>query len=426
ATEKGAKVILIEKMPMLGGNTNYATGGLNAANTSVQKLNNYEDSEELFVQDTMKGGKDKNNKKLVEKMSYKSKEIIEWLSERGADLSELGRLAGQNKNRTHRPLGGSAVGPNIVSALSETSNKLDLDIRLNQKAINLLEKNGEVIGVEILLNSGKTYKIFSKAVIVTTGGFGANFDMVTNLVPELKGFGTTNHKGALGEGIAMLEKIGADMTDLDQIQTHPTVVPSNSEMITEAVRGNGAILVNREGKRFINELETRDVVSKAELAQEKGTAYLVFDQGVRKSSKAIEKYYRSGLLTRGKNLEQLAKKINIPYESLKISIEKYNGFVVAKKDEEFSRGDMPRELNQEPYFAVEVGPAIHHTMGGVKINEETEVLRKNKPIKGLYAAGEITGGIHGANRLGGNAMTDITVFGKIAGEAAAKLVMDKK
>ncbi len=426
AAEKGAKIILIEKMPMLGGNTNYATGGLNAANTSIQKLKGVEDSEELFVQDTMKGGKNKNNIKLVEKMAYKSKDIIEWLAIRGADLSDLGRLAGQNKDRTHRPLGGSAVGPNIVMALSETANKLNLDIRLNQKAINLLEKNGEIIGVEILLNSGKKYNIYSKSVIITTGGFGANFDMVSELVPELKGFGTTNQKGALGEGVVMLNKIGADMVDLNQIQTHPTVVPSNSEMITEAVRGNGAILVNRDGKRFVNELETRDVVSKAELSQNGGTAYLVFDQGVRKSLKAIEKYNKSGLLTRGKNIEELAKKLNIPYLTFKESIEKYNEFVILKNDKEFSRENMQRELNQGPFYAVEVGPAIHHTMGGVKINEETAVLRNNKVIPGLYAAGEVTGGIHGANRLGGNAMTDITVFGKIAGEAAAKFSESKK
>lgn len=426
AAEKGAKIILIEKMPMLGGNTNYATGGLNAANTSIQKLKGVEDLEELFVQDTMKGGKNKNNIKLVEKMAYKSKDIIEWLAIRGADLSDLGRLAGQNKDRTHRPLGGSAVGPNIVMALSETANKLNLDIRLNQKAINLLEKNGEIIGVEILLNSGKKYNIYSKSVIITTGGFGANFDMVSELVPELKGFGTTNQKGALGEGVVMLNKIGADMVDLNQIQTHPTVVPSNSEMITEAVRGNGAILVNRDGKRFVNELETRDVVSKAELSQNGGTAYLVFDQGVRKSLKAIEKYNKSGLLTRGKNIEELAKKLNIPYLTFKESIEKYNEFVILKNDKEFSRENMQRELNQGPFYAVEVGPAIHHTMGGVKINEETAVLRNNKVIPGLYAAGEVTGGIHGANRLGGNAMTDITVFGKIAGEAAAKFSESKK
>lgn len=420
AKEQGTNVILLEKMPILGGNTNYATGGLNAANTSVQKAKGVIDSEALFIEDTMKGGKNTNDRILVEKMANYSKNIVTWLMERGVDLSDLGRMAGQNANRTHRPVGGKAIGPDIVAALSKKAEELKVDVRLNQEVIEILGNIKGIKGVKVLTKSGQTYTINSNSVIVATGGFGANPEMIVANVPSLKGFGTTNHKGALGEGIKMLGKLNADMKDLNQIQTHPTVVPADNTMITEAVRGNGAILINRDGKRFVNELETRDVVSEAELKQKKGTAYLVFDHDVRLSLKAIEKYYETGLLTIGNTPDELATKLGIPAPEFKKTMEAYSKFVTDKNDTEFGRKDLPRPLNQGPFYAVEVGPAVHHTMGGVVINSEAEVLSKGKIIPGLYAAGEVTGGIHGQNRLGGNAMADITVFGKIAGDNAAK------
>lgn len=426
AKEQGANVILLEKMPILGGNTNYATGGLNAANTSVQKAKGIDDSEADFVKDTMAGGKNTNNRNLVDKMANYSKEIVEWLTARGADLSDLGRMAGQNANRTHRPAGGKAVGPDIVSALSKKADELNIDTRLNQEVVEILGDKKGVKGIKVKTKSGQIYTINANAVIVATGGFGANPEMVVENVPALKGFGTTNHKGALGEGIVMLKKVGADMVDLKEIQTHPTVVPADNTMITEAVRGNGAILVNRDGKRFVNELDTRDVVSEAELKQKGGTGYLVFDHDVRQSLKAIEKYYETGLLTEGNTIEELAKKLNVPASELKKSMDNYAKMAKAGKDIEFGRNDLPRALTQGPFYAVEVGPAIHHTMGGVVIGDNAEVLSGGKPIPGLYAAGEVTGGIHGQNRLGGNAMTDITVFGKIAGDNAVKFIKSRK
>lgn len=196
-------------------------------------------------------------------------------------------------------------------------------------------------------------------------------------------------------------------------------------MITEAVRGNGAILINRDGKRFINELDTRDVVSKAELSQKGNSAYLVFDQSVRESLKAIDGYYNKGFLTEGNSPEELATKLNISNKEFKTTIDQYNSFVKNNKDLDFNRNDLPRQLNKSPYYAVEVAPAVHHTMGGIAINKNGEVLKNKKPIKGLYAAGEVTGGIHGSNRLGGNALIDIVVFGKITGDNAANLSQEK-
>ena len=238
----------------------------------------------------------------------------------------------------------------------------------------------------------------AKAVIVATGGFGANAKMVEKYNPKLKGFGSTNNPAIVGDGIVMIEKIGGALVDMDQIQTHPTVLHKKTNMITEAVRGEGAILVNKDGKRFIDELETRDVVSKL---------------------KAADGYVKKGYAVEG-TLEEIAAKIGTDAKTLEATLNKYNEAVKNKADNEFKKKTLPKELTGTKYYAIEVSPAVHHTMGGVRINTNAEVLGKNgRPIKGLYAAGEVTGGIHGANRIGGNAVTDITVFGKIAGENAA-------
>ena len=226
AYEKGASVILIEKTELLGGNTNYATAGLNAAGTSVQKKLGVEDSAELFYEDTMKGGKNRNNKALVKVLTGKSSAIVDWLLERGADLNELTSTGGQSAKRTHRPTGGSAVGPNIITALSNVAEKDKIDIRKGTKAIALVKNNNKISG--------------------------ANAKMVEKYNPKLKGFGSTNNPAIVGDGIVMIEKIGGALVDMDQIQTHPTVLHKKTNMITEAVRGEGAILVNKDGKRFIS------------------------------------------------------------------------------------------------------------------------------------------------------------------------------
>ena len=419
AHEKGAKVILIEKTELLGGNTNYATAGLNAAGTKIQEKLGEKDSPELFYEDTMKGGKNKNNKELVKVLANNSSAIVDWLIERGADLSEITSTGGQSAKRTHRPTGGAAVGPNIVSALSKTAENEKIDIRKGTKAIALVKAKNRIVGVKVREIDGKEYTIKAKAVIVATGGFGANAKMVEKYNPKLKGFGSTNNPAIVGDGIVMIEKIGGALVDMDQIQTHPTVLHKKTNMITEAVRGEGAILVNKDGKRFIDELETRDVVSKAILDQKGKSAFLIFDEEIRTKLKAADGYVKKGYAVEG-TLEEIAAKIGTDAKTLEATLNKYNEAVKNKADNEFKKKTLPKELTGTKYYAIEVSPAVHHTMGGVRINTNAEVLGKNgRPIKGLYAAGEVTGGIHGANRIGGNAVADITIFGKIAGENAA-------
>lgn len=426
AKEKGANVVLVEKMLMLGGNTNYATAGINAANTKLQKKLGIEDNAELFYNDTMKGGKNVNNPELVKKLTTDSANIIDWLTERGADLSEVVFTGGQSAKRTHRPAGGQAVGPVIVDALAETAEKDGIDVRTESEVTKLIKTGDKVTGVEVK-HKGETYNITAKAVVMATGGFGANAKMVAEYKPSLEGFGSTNSPAITGEGIKMVKAVGGDLVDMTEIQTHPTVVHKKTAMITEAVRGEGAILVNREGKRFVSELETRDVVSKAELEQTGKSAFLVFDQEVREKLGAINGYVRKGFTVEGATVEELAGKIGVDAKGLVDTMAKYNGYVKAGEDKDFGKTALPRELVKAPFYAIEVSPAVHHTMGGVHINTNAEVLTADgKVIPGLFAAGEITGGVHGANRIGGNAVTDITVYGKTAGENAADFAKNSK
>lgn len=425
AVQDGATdVIVLEKMPITGGNTTRSTGGLNAAGTKYQEAEGIEDSVELFVEDTMKGGKEINDKELVTVMAENSAAAVDWVNEIGGDLSVVGMFGGASVKRIHRPSDTSAVGPMLVKTLNAKLAELNIPVLLETEATEIkVDENGAVCGVTAEDKDGNVMNIDCTAVVLATGGFGANGQMVESLKPELKGFGTTNHAGATGDGLVMATAIGAATVDMEQIQTHPTVHPETQTMYTEGVRGNGAILVNKEGKRFVNELETRDVVSAAILEQTDGQCYLVFDQAVRDSLAAIESYIKAGIVTEAETPEELGEAIGVDGAALAETLAAYAGYQAAGTDEEFGRESMELPLDQPKYYAALCAPAIHHTMGGVKIDTNCQVMNEEgNVIPGLFAAGEVTGGVHGANRLGGNAVTDIVVFGRIAGTAAEDYV----
>lgn len=420
AKEKGANVLVLEKMSYAGGNTLKATGGMNAAETSVQKTLGIEDSVQTFIDDTMKGGKNLNNPELVKKMAENSAAAIDWLASIGAPLPEVSFSGGATNKRIHRPEGGAAVGPYLVEKLHAQLEKVGIPLMLDTKASHILVENGKVVGVEAE-QSGAKVTVHAKAVVLATGGFGANLAMCEQYNPALKGFVTTNAPCATGDGLVMAEEVGASLTDIEQIQIHPTVHQATSIMITESVRGGGAILVNKGGERFFNEMSTRDKVSAAVIAQEGSLAYLVFDQQQRENLSAIEKYVTNGLTVQADSVEELAKLIGCAPETLKKTVDTWNEAVKAKKDEAFGRDTgMDVSLEKGPFYAIEIAPGIHHTMGGVTINTMAQVLNKDgAAIEGFYAAGEVTGGVHGGNRIGGNAVADIIIFGREAGHNAA-------
>ena len=420
AAQDGAtNVVIIEKTAMAGGNTTRATGGLNASETTFQDRDAIEDSNQLFIDDTMKGGKNINDLSLVTYMAENSAEALYWVNDLGADLTVGGLFGGASVKRIHRPSDTSAVGPVLVKTLMSQIEKLNIPVLYNTKADEILtDENGAVSGVKVTDENG-TYTINCKAVVVATGGFGANSEMVEKYNPSLTGFGTTNVAAATGDGIAMGTAIGAATVDMEQIQTHPTVHPETQTMYTEAVRGNGAILVNKEGARFTNEMGTRDVVSAAILEQTDGQAWLVFDHAVRTSLKAIEGYIKAGIVTEAATIEELATAIGADPATLSATMTKFADDVTNGNADEFGREGLELPLTEGNFYACLVAPAIHHTMGGLKINTAGEVLNEEgNAIAGLFAAGEVTGGVHGANRLGGNAVTDIVVFGRTAGTSA--------
>ncbi len=248
--------------------------------------------------------------------------------------------------------------------------------------------------------------------------------MIKKYRPDLAKYVTTNAAGTTGDGIKMIRQLGGYTVDMKQIQIHPTVYQKPAYLIGEATRGEGGILVNKSGDRFTNELNTRDKVSAAINGQSGKMAYVVFDAGVKARSAAVDQYIKKGFTKQADTVEDLAKKINVPAAELQKTITTWNQDVAAKKDSQFERTTgMEHQLNQGPYYAIPIAPGIHYTMGGVKINTKTQVLKKSgKAIPGLYAAGEVAGGLHGYNRIGGNSVADIIIFGRQAGEQAAAYI----
>ena len=469
AAAEGKTVVILESQSMVGGNSVRATGGMNAGKTVYQDENEfgesagvektlktaaekyadnetitalaktvseqwaayqanptgYFDSVELMELDTMIGGKGINDPELVETLCANSADAIDWLDEHGITLHNVSSFGGASVKRIHRPVNAEgktvSVGSYMIPLLQENCEKAGVKMMLDTTATEILtDANGAAVGVKATGASGETVTVNAKAVVLASGGFGANLDMVVKYKPELKGFMTTNAPGIQGQGIEMAQAIGAATVDMDQIQIHPTVEANTAALITEGLRGDGAILINEEGQRFIDEVGTRDVVSAAEIAQTGSYSWLVVDQAMVDASSVIQGYIKKGYTVTGATYEELGKAMGVDAAAFAETMEKWNGYVEAKNDPDFGRTSFANPLNTAPYYAVKVTAGVHHTMGGPKINANTEVLNeKGEVIPGLFAAGEVTGGVHGANRLGGNAVADFTVFGRIAGAAAS-------
>lgn len=471
ATDAGKKVIVVESQPIAGGNSVRSTGGMNAAKTPYQDKNEFKeaagvektlataaekfadnetitalaatvksqwdayqanpqgyfDSVELMELDTLIGGKGKNNPELVKTLAENSAAAIEWLASIGAEVKNVGTFGGASVKRIHRPVNAdgkvTAVGAYIVPILEKNLQDRNVQFLFDTTANEIIMKDGKAVGIKATGKDGHKVTINAKSVVIATGGFGANAEMVEKYKPELKGFATTNAEGAQGQGIEMATAVGAATVDMDQIQIHPTVhieEDGNAHLITEGLRGDGAILVNAEGKRFYDEVSTRDKVSAAIIAQPEKSAWLVVDQSMVDKSAVIAGYIKSGYTVTGATYEELAKAMGVDEATFVSTMNTWNQAVEAKSDAEFNRTSFANPLTAAPYYAIKITPAVHHTMGGIVINPKAEVLNeKGEVISGLFAAGEVTGGVHGANRLGGNAVADFVVFGRISGQSAA-------
>ena len=426
AREAGVKnLIMIEKMAVPGGNSQLAAGGMNAAGTKFQKQAGIEDNPQLMFDDTMKGGKNVSNPDLVRVLADKSNESIEWLDKHGATLSHVGQGGGSSAARMHGPADGAFVGPYLSKFFRDEAAKSNLDLRLNTKLVKLIKgTNGEITGALVKGKHTGIYQIDAKAVILATGGIGANPELIQKLRPDISPeVKTSNQPGSQGDGIILGENVGAAVVDAKEIQLNPTLLVGSPVIVSETVRGAGAVFVNKEGKRFISELTTRDKTSAAVSKQTGGVAYEIFDQKVRDKVKQTGAAFELGLAKEGRNVGELGKNDGIGPKNLEATIAQYNKYAVAGNDPEFCRPKISANVDTPKFYAIEVTPAIHYYMGGLKINPQAKVIDKNgKVIEGLFAAGEVTGGVHGKNRLGGNSISETITFGRISGEEAAKRI----
>lgn len=420
AHELGMKVAVLEKEEELGGNTNRASSGMNAAETNVQLQHGVIDNVADFYHETYKDGGRLNDKDMLGYFVYHTAPAVDWLADHGIKLDDITVTGGMSKKRTHRPASMAPIGGFLVKHLLAIVAQEKIPVFNQTRVTELCQSaTGRISGVKVEV-AGAQRTINAKAVILATGGFGASKEYIKRFRPDLADYKTTNQPGATGDGLKLAENVGAELMQMNLVQVHPTVQQDHPHvyLIGEAVRGEGAILVNGEGQRFVNELNTRKIVSNAITALPEHSAYLIFDQGIRERVKAIEFYDQVGLVVHGQTLEELAKKIAVDPSKLTQTVDTWNKAVKDHRDGEFHRTTgMDRGITKPEFFAIHIAPSIHYTMGGIHVTPKTQVLDGNGDIiKGLYAAGEVAGGLHGNNRVGGNSIAETIVFGRQAGQ----------
>ena len=433
AKNAGANVVLLEKMPAVGGNSLISGAEMNVAKNWVQpKLGITDDSPELHAQDTFKGGDGKGDMKVINVMTHQALDAAKWcrdyLGVRFED-DNLFFFGGHSRKRALIPVG--HTGTEFISKFQAKADELGIPVITNMKAEELVkDKSGRVVGVKATMD-GTEYTFNAKGgVVLATGGFGANPEMVKKYNPKIdERFKTTDAPGTTGEALYMAERAGAELVNMGYIQTYPICDPISGaiELIADA-RFDGAIMLNQEGKRFVEELQRRDVLSEAILNQTGRYCWVLWNDNIGKISNTVkahaneyEAFTKQGVMATCDDLKCIADFTKIPYDQLQKTVKRVSDMAGKGNDKDFHHRAGLMDMQQGKYYVIKAVPSTHHTMGGVRINEKAEVLTADgKVIPGLWAAGEVTGVTHGTNRLGGNAYTDIIVFGRIAGEAAAQ------
>ena len=433
ARNAGANVVLLEKMPAVGGNSLISGAEMNVAKNWVQpKLGINDDSPELHAQDTFKGGDGKGDMKVINVMTHEALDAAKWcrdyLGVRFED-DNLFFFGGHSRKRALIPVG--HTGTEFIAKFQAKADELGIPVITNMKAEELIKnKDGRVVGVKATMD-GSEYTFNAKGgVVLATGGFGANPEMVKKYNPKIdERFKTTDAPGTTGEALYMAERAGAQLVNMGYIQTYPICDPISGaiELIADA-RFDGAIMLNQEGKRFVEELQRRDVLSEAILNQTGRYCWVLWNDKIGSISNTVkahaneyEAFTKQGVMTTCDDLKCIADFTKIPFDQLQKTVKRVSDMAGKGNDKDFNHRAGLMDMQQGKYYVIKAVPSTHHTMGGVRINEKAEALTaEGKVIPGLWAAGEVTGVTHGTNRLGGNAYTDIIVFGRIAGEAAAK------
>ena len=426
AKENGADVVLLEKMPQVGGNTLISGGEYAAPENDLQKEDGIEDSKELFADDVKEAGGDPE---LIDVLAEHATEDAYWLRDDiGVEwLDSLMFFGGHSVKRSLIPAAHS--GNELIKNYLKKCEELGIEVITEADVKEILTEDNKITGVRAETADGEL-TVNAKSVVLATGGFGANEEMTYENDHEVDEYvKSTNSPGATGDGIVMAEALNADTVDMDQIQLYPVCDPETGRLLyvgdTRLV--GGALLVNKEGKRFVEELGTRREISMAIKAQTDHVGYLLWDEksnevtGTMASNpEEAEEQFDKGNLVKADTIEELAEHFDLDKDQLLETVKTFNENSKKEEDPEFNLRMLGWTIEEGPYYMLKAAPAVHHTMGGLKINTDAQVIDKDgNPIEGLYAAGEVTGGIHGSNRLGSAAIADITVYGRIAGENAA-------
>lgn len=432
AKNAGANVVLLEKMPAVGGNSLISGAEMNAARNWVQpKLGILDDSAERHAADTFKGGDKKGDMKVINVMTANALDAAKWcrdyLGVRFED-DNLFFFGGHSRKRALIPVG--HTGTEFIAKFQAKADELGIPVITDMKAEELIkDKTGRVVGVKAT-SHGVTYTFNAKGgVVLATGGFGANKAMVKKYNPKIdERFKTTDAPGTTGEALYMAKRAGAQLVNMGYIQTYPICDPISGviELIADS-RFDGAIMLNQEGKRFVEELERRDVLSEAILKQTGNYCWVLWNDNIGKISNTVkehpteyEAFTKQGIMATCPDLKCIADFTKMPLKQLESTVKRVSSMAGKGNDKDFHHRGGLMDMSEGQYYVIKAVPSTHHTMGGVRINEKAQALTaKGQVIPGLWAAGEVTGVTHGTNRLGGNAYTDIIVFGRIAGEAAA-------
>lgn len=427
AKENGADVVLLEKMPQVGGNTLISGGEMAAPANELQEKDGIEDSKELFAEDVKEAG---GNPELIDVLADHATEDAYWLRDDiGVKwLDSLMFFGGHSVKRSLIPEAHS--GNELIKNYLKKCEELGIEVITDADVREILTEDNKVTGVKAE-TPDENLTVNAKSVVLATGGFGANEEMTYENDKEIdEHVKSTNSPGATGDGIIMAEKLDADTVDMDKIQLYPICDPETGRILyvgdTRLV--GGALLVNKEGTRFVEELGTRREISLAIKDQTDHVGYLLWDEESNETTGTMasnpeeaKEQFEKGNLVKADTIEELADHFDLDKDQLLKTVERFNENSKKEEDPDFNLRMLGWTVEEGPFYMLKAAPAVHHTMGGLKINTEAEVLTKDdEVIDGLYAAGEVTGGIHGSNRLGSAAIADITVFGRIAGKNAAE------
>ena len=432
ANEKGANVLVIEKSGAMGGNTIMAGGALNAVDEGSETALANDDSVELHYTQTYEGGDKQGDPELVRVLVDNAWDGVEWLKGLGMEFKPgTFTVLGGMWPRAHKPE--EPVGTGFFKTYqSYMDTHENIEVMYNTTAKHLIVTDGVVTGVECEGETGNKITVNAKnGVVLASGGFAGNVEMRQKYNTQWENLGegvkTTNAKSNTGDGIIMAEEVGANLVQMGNIQLLPMGDPESGSLSGDIEMDvERRIFVNKEGNRFTDEGGRRDDMTKALLQQTDLTMFIVMDSDcyptgdeVNNFNESVNELVAAGRAFKGETLEDLAAQIGVPAENLVAAVDGFNSHVADKSKDEFGRTLYSTPIDNGPFYAAPRVPTAHHTMGGVQINTNTEVIDVDgNVIPGLFAAGEVTGGIHGANRLGGNALTDTVVFGRIAGENA--------